>query len=160
MLKIKIVAMGKLTEPAFKAASDEYLARLNKNFSVTVVEPKPEPLPRNPSDNAIKLALDKEADKILAEIPPRSALVAMCVEGKELSSEEFSQRLSDFALSGFSEVAFVIGSSHGLSDKVKNAAKLKLSVSKMTFPHELFRVMLLEQIYRAGEIQSGSKYHK
>lgn len=84
----------------------------------------------------------------------------MCVEGKELSSEEFSQRLSDFALSGFSEVAFVIGSSHGLSDKVKNAAKLKLSVSKMTFPHELFRVMLLEQIYRAGEIQSGSKYHK
>ena len=160
MLKIKIVAMGKLTEPAFKAASDEYLARLNKNFSVTVAEPKPEHLPQNPSDNAIKLALDKEADKILAEIPPRSALVAMCVEGKELSSEEFSQRLSDFALSGFSEVAFVIGSSHGLSDKVKNAAKLKLSVSKMTFPHELFRVMLLEQIYRAGEIQSGSKYHK
>lgn len=160
MLKIKIVAMGKLTEPAFKAASDEYLARLNKNFSVTVAEPKPETLPQNPSDNAIKLALDKEADKILAEISPRSALVAMCVEGKELSSEEFSQRLSDFALSGFSEVAFVIGSSHGLSDKVKNAAKLKLSVSKMTFPHELFRVMLLEQIYRAGEIQSGSKYHK
>ena len=160
MLKIKIVAMGKLTEPAFKAASDEYLARLNKNFSVTVAEPKPEPLPQNPSDNAIKLALDKEADKILAEISPRSALVAMCVEGKELSSEEFSQKLSDFALSGFSEVAFVIGSSYGLSDKVKNAAKLKLSVSKMTFPHELFRVMLLEQIYRAGEIQSGSKYHK
>ena len=152
--------MGKLTEPGFKAASDEYLARLNKNFSVTVAEPKPEPLPQNTSDNAIKLALDKEADKILAEISPRSALVAMCVEGKELSSEEFSQRLSDFALSGFSEVAFVIGSSHGLSDKVKNAAKLKLSVSKMTFPHELFRVMLLEQIYRAGEIQSGSKYHK
>ena len=152
--------MGKLTEPAFKAASDEYLARLGKNFSVTVAEPKPEPLPQNQSDNAIKLALDKEADKILAEISPRSALVAMCVEGKELSSEEFSQRLSDFALSGFSEVAFVIGSSHGLSDKVKNAAKLKLSVSKMTFPHELFRVMLLEQIYRAGEIQSGSKYHK
>ena len=120
--------MGKLTDPAFKAASDEYLARLNKNFSVPVAEPKPEPLPQNPSDNAIKLALDKEADKILAEIPPRSALVAMCVEGKELSSEEFSQRLSDFALSGFSEVAFVIGSSHGLSDKVKNAAKLKLSV--------------------------------
>ena len=148
--------MGKLTEPAFKAASDEYLARLNKNFSVTVAEP----LPQNPSDNAIKLALDKEADKILAEISPRSALVAMCVEGKEMSSEKFSQRLSDFALSGFSEVAFVIGSSHGLSDKVKNAAKLKLSVSKMTFPHELFRVMLLEQIYRAGEIQSGSKYHK
>ena len=86
--------MGKLTEPAFKAASDEYLARLNKNFSVTVAEPKPEPLPQNPSDNAIKLALDKEADKILAEIPPRSALVAMCVEGKELSSEEFSQRTS------------------------------------------------------------------
>ena len=160
MLKIKIVAMGKLTEPGFKAASDEYLARLNKNFSVTVAEPKPEPLPKNPSDNAIKLALDKEADKILAEISPRSALVAMCVEGKELSSEEFSCKLSDFALSGFSEVAFVIGSSHGLSDKVKNAAKLKLSVSKMTFPHELFRVMLLEQIYRAGEIQSGSKYHK
>ena len=152
--------MGKLTEPGFKAASDEYLARLNKNFSVTVAEPKPEPLPQNPSDNAIKLALDKEADKILAEIPPRSALVAMCVEGKELSSEEFSQRLSDFALSGFSEVAFVIGSSHGLADEVKRAAALKFSMGRITMPHQLARLVLTEQLYRACTINAGMKYHK
>ncbi len=160
MLKVKIIAMGKLTETFFREAADEYLTRLGRHFQVTVVEPKPELLPNNPSDAVIKAALEREEAKIKAEIPPRAAVVAMCVEGKQLSSEEFSEKLSDFALSGYSEVVFVIGSSHGLSDGVKSIAKMKLSVSKMTFPHELFRVMLLEQLYRAGEISAGSKYHK
>ena len=114
----------------------------------------------NPTDGEIAKALDKEAEKILAEIPPRAAVCAMCVEGKQLSSEEFAEYLEKQASGGVSEVCFIIGSSHGLSDKVKQRANLRLSVSKMTFPHELFRVMLLEQIYRAGEISAGSRYHK
>lgn len=160
MLKIKIIAMGKLTEAAFRAAADEYSSRIGRHFSLSVVEPKPENLPQNPSPTEIKNALDKESAKIKAEISPRSAVIAMCVEGKMLSSEELAARIDSYAVSGYSEVTFIIGSSHGLSDEIKAMADLRLSASKMTFPHELFRVMLLEQIYRAGEISVGSKYHK
>ena len=160
MLKIRIIAKGKLTEAYTKEAAAEFVKRMGKSFQVTVTEPKPENLPMNPTDGEIAKALDKEAEKILAEIPARAAVCAMCVEGKQLSSEEFAGYLEKQASAGVSEVCFIIGSSHGLSEKVKQKANLRLSVSKMTFPHELFRVMLLEQIYRAGEIASGSKYHK
>ncbi len=160
MLKIKIIAMGKLTETYTKEAAAEFVKRMGKSFQVTTAEPKPENLPMNPTDGEIAKALDKEADKILAEIPARAAVCAMCVEGKQLSSEEFAGYLEKQASAGVSEVCFIIGSSHGLADRVKQRANLRLSVSKMTFPHELFRVMLLEQIYRAGEIMSGSRYHK
>ena len=152
--------MGKLTEAYTKEAAGEFVKRMGKAFQVTVIEPKPENLPMNPADGEIAKALDKEADKILAEIPARAAVCAMCVEGKQLSSEEFADYLEKQASAGMSEVCFIIGSSHGLSDRVKQRANLRLSVSKMTFPHELFRVMLLEQIYRAGEIMNGSRYHK
>ena len=160
MLKIRIIAMGKLTEAYTKEAAGEIVKRMGKAIQVTVIEPKPENLPMNPTDGEIAKALDKEADKILAEIPARAAVCAMCVEGKQLSSEEFADYLEKQASAGMSEVCFIIGSSHGLSDRVKQRANLRLSVSKMTFPHELFRVMLLEQIYRAGEIMNGSRYHK
>ena len=160
MLKIRIIAMGKLTETYTKEAAAEFVKRMGKAFQVTVTEPKPENLPMNPTDGEIAKALEKEAEKILAEIPARAAVCAMCVEGKQLSSEEFAGYLEKQASAGVSEVCFIIGSSHGMSEKVKQRANLRLSVSKMTFPHELFRVMLLEQIYRAGEIMSGSKYHK
>ncbi|MBQ8187576.1 MAG: 23S rRNA (pseudouridine(1915)-N(3))-methyltransferase RlmH [Clostridia bacterium] len=160
MLKIKIIAMGKLTESYAKDAAAEFVKRMGKSYQVTVIEPKPENLPMNPTDGEIAKALEKEAEKILAEIPPRAAVCAMCVEGKQLSSEEFAAYLEKQASGGVSEVCFIIGSSHGLSEKVKQRAAMRLSVSKMTFPHELFRVMLLEQIYRAGEILNGSRYHK
>ena len=161
MLKIRIIAMGKLTVDYFRSACEDYLKRMSRAYSVTVIEPKPEALPKDPTDGDIARALEREAARITESIPPRAAVVAMCVEGKQLSSEELAVKMEGFAASGVSEVCFLIGSSHGLHDEIKKrGADLRLSVSKMTFPHELFRVMLLEQLYRAAEINAGSKYHK
>ncbi len=160
MLKIKVIAMGKLTEKNYRDACAEFIKRLSRTYPVTVVEPKVENLPSFPTQGEIDRALEKESERILDEISPRSALVALCVEGKQLSSEEFASFIDKQAISGISEICFVIGSSFGLSETVKKKAVLRLSLSKMTFPHELFRVMLLEQIYRAGEISAGTRYHK
>ena len=160
MLKIKIIAMGKLTERCYQDASAEFIRRMSRTYAVTTAEPKVELLPSDPSDGEISRALAKEAERILAEIPPRAAVVAMCVEGRTMSSEAFANWMQKQAAGGVSEVCFVIGSSFGLSDEVKKRANLRLSVSPMTFPHELFRVMLLEQLYRTGEITAGSRYHK
>lgn len=160
MLKIRIIAMGKLTVDYFRAACEDYLRRMSRAYSVTVIEPKPEPLPKEPTDGDITRALEREAVRIREAIPPRAAVVAMCVEGRELSSEELAAKMDSFAVSGVTEVCFLIGSSHGLDENLKRSANLRLSVSKMTFPHELFRVMLLEQLYRASEINAGSRYHK
>ncbi len=160
MLKVRIIAMGKLTVRFFREACDDYLKRMSRAYSVTVTEPKPEMLPRDPTEGDISRALEREAERILEAIPPRAAVVAMCVEGKQLSSEELAARMESYASSGVPEVCFIIGSSHGLHESVKRRAVLCLSVSKMTFPHELFRVLLLEQLYRSSEINSGGKYHK
>ncbi len=160
MLKIRVIAMGRLTEAAFREAAGEYAKRISRFYALTMEELKPEPLPASPSRADIEKALEKEADRILEAVPPRALLWAMCVEGRSLSSEAFSEKIAQAADSGSGEICFVIGSSYGLSDRVKAKAALRLSVSPMTFPHELFRVMLLEQIYRAGEIGAGGKYHK
>lgn len=160
MLKIKIIAMGRLTVDYFRTACADYATRMSRMYQLSVAEPKPENLPKDPSAGDISRALEREAARIFELIPERAAVIAMCVEGKQLSSEELSEKLSDLASSGVSEVCFIIGSSHGLHDSVKARAAIRLSVSKMTFPHELFRVMLYEQLYRAGEIAAGSKYHK
>ena len=157
MLSVYIIAVGSLKEKYFREAADEYKKRIG---NVTEIEIKEEKLPASPSDSQISVALEKEAERILEAIPKRSFVVPMCIEGKQMSSEEFSAALDNAALSGRSSVTFIIGSSHGLSDKVKRSADLKLSMSKMTFPHKLARVMLYEAVYRAFEISSGSKYHK
>lgn len=160
MQKIKLIAMGKLTESYTKAASEEFIKRISRFFSLTVCELKPENVPSYPSDADIEKCLRREAEKIVAEIPPRSKVIAMCIEGKCVPSRAFSEMISSAASSGTPDICFIIGSSHGLSDEIKKRADVKLSFSPMTFPHELFRVMLLEQIYRAGEIAVGGKYHK
>lgn len=160
MQKIKIIAMGKLTEGYTKTASAEFVKRISRFYQLTVVEPKPETTPSDPTPAEIEKALLKESEKILSEIPPRAAVVAMCVEGKGMSSEKLAEYIRESAVAGKSEICFIIGSSHGLHPTVKQRADIRLSVSAMTFPHELFRVMLLEQIYRAGEINNGGKYHK
>jgi 23S rRNA (pseudouridine1915-N3)-methyltransferase len=152
--------VGQLREKYFREAADEYKKRLGGSSKVSEIEIKEEKLPDSPSASQIEAALDKEADSILKSVPKRAYVVAMCIEGKHLSSEEFAKVLDNAAISGRSSVAFIIGSSHGLSDRVKNSADLKLSMSKMTFPHKLARVMLYEAVYRAGEILSGTKYHK
>lgn len=160
MQKIKLIAMGKLTESYTKTAADEFMKRISRFYSFTLVELKPENVPENPTENDIEHALRKESEKILAEIPTRAKVAAMCIEGKTMPSTEFAKMISDTAASGNPDICFIIGSSHGLHGSVKKRADVKLSFSPMTFPHELFRVMLLEQIYRSGEILSGGKYHK
>ena len=160
MQRIKLIALGKLTENYTKTASDEFTKRISRFFSMKICEIKPENVPADPSEADIERALLKESEKIISEIPPRSKVVAMCVEGKPLTSPDFAVMIADAASSAAPDVCFIIGSSHGLHDSVKKRADIKLSFSPMTFPHELFRVMLLEQIYRAGEILNGGKYHK
>ena len=159
MLKVKVITVGSIKEKYLREASAEYVKRISGFASVEVVELKESPLPENPNAEQIKNALDAEAVNILAAIPQRAYAVALCVEGKQLSSEELADKLADVTNES-SCVCFVIGSSHGLSDKVKSAANMRLSFSKMTFPHQLMRVVLLEQIYRGFMINSGRKYHK
>lgn len=157
MIPVYLIAVGQLRESYFRLAADEYKKRLR---TVTELEIREERLPSEPSQAQIDAALDKEAERILAAVPKRSYIVAMCIEGRQMSSEKFAAALDSAALSGYSSVTFIIGSSHGLSDNVKSRAQLKLSMSEMTFPHKLARVMLLEAVYRASEISSGGKYHK
>lgn len=157
MLSVYVIAVGQLREKYFRDAADEYKKRLG---NVTEIEIKEEKLPASPSEAQITAALDKEAERILDAVPKRSFVVPMCIEGKQMSSEDFAAVLDGAALSGKSSVTFIIGSSHGLSDKVKRTADLKLSMSRLTFPHKLARVMLFEAVYRASEISAGGRYHK
>lgn len=160
MLKIKFIVMGALGEAHWKSASEEYKKRISGKATVTEVQLKEENLSKNPSDGEIKKALDAEADKILEEIPKRALVVALCIEGRQFSSEELAEKISSACVDGVSEICFVIGSSFGLSERVKIRADLKLSMSKLTFPHQLARVMLYETVYRSLTIIGGEKYHK
>lgn len=160
MLNITVICVGKLKEDYLRSACEEYRKRLSALCKLSIVELLPEKLSDNPSQKEIEAALKNEGKRILEKIPQGSAVITMCIEGKQLSSPELSQKLQALAVSGTSSVVFVIGGSFGLSDEVKQKSTLRLSVSKMTFPHQLFRVMLLEQIYRALQIELGTKYHK
>ena len=159
MQKINFVVVGKIKESFYREAVAEYVKRLGAFAKVELCELKEARLPDNPSQSHIDAALEDEAQRICAAIPPRSHVVALAVEGKQMSSEDFAAHIENVSQSA-STVCFIIGSSHGLADRVKNMANYKLSLSKMTFPHQLFRVMLLEQVYRAFNIIKGTKYHK
>ncbi|MBR6918433.1 MAG: 23S rRNA (pseudouridine(1915)-N(3))-methyltransferase RlmH [Clostridia bacterium] len=160
MLKIKIISVGALSEPHWKDACAEYKKRLTGAVSLTDVCLKEERLPASPSPSQIASSLDKEADRILAEIPKRSLVVPLCVEGRLLSSEELAAKVSSSMTDGVGEICFIIGSSYGLSERVKAAGALRLSLSPLTFPHQLAKVMLYETVYRTVSIISGTKYHK
>lgn len=159
MLKVKLIAVGNLKEDYLRSASAEYEKRLGAFCRFELVQLKEERLSELPSQNEIKAALEREAVKIIEQIPSSAYCVALCVEGKQLSSEELAERIEAVSMEK-SEICFVIGSSYGLSDTVKQRADMRLSVSKLTFPHQLMRVILLEAIYRAFNIQRGTKYHK
>ena len=159
MLHIRLIALGNLKERYWRDAVAEYEKRLGAYAKLEIVELKEYRLPENPSDSEIGVALDREADAILANVAPRSFVVALCVEGKMLDSEELADQLSTIMQEG-GYVTLIIGSSHGLSPKVKKAANLALSVSKLTFPHQMMRVLLLETVYRSLSILHGGKYHK
>ena len=160
MMSITVIAMGRLKEEYLRGACSEYRKRLSGFFRTDIIELQPERLSESPSANEISRALDAEGKQIVSKIPKNAFVFALCIEGRQLSSEELSEKLDSIALTGKSDIAFIIGSSYGLSDEVKKRADVKLSMSRMTFPHQLARVMLLEQLYRAGQISGGGKYHK
>lgn len=160
MIKIKIIALGKLKEKYLSQAQEEYLKRISAYAKTEVIEIEPVRLSENPSKAEIEKALMSEAELIKKKIPENSAKIAMCIEGKRFSSEEFSSKVADIVSGGKGTLVYIIGSSYGLHDSIKQIADLKLSFSDMTFPHQLFRIMLLEQIYRGFKINEGSKYHK
>ena len=159
MMKITVIALSSLKEKYLKDASAEYAKRLGAFCDLKIIELAPVRLPEKPSHAEISSALEREAELINKKIPTGDFIVPLCIEGKQLSSEEFADTVSKEMNIGRG-ITFVIGSSCGLADSIKRLADLKLSFSKMTFPHQLFRVMLLEQIYRAFKISSGGAYHK
>lgn len=159
MMTVNFIAMGKLKESWFREACAEYRKRLGAFAKVTVTEPDPVALPNEPSGAQIERALEREAE-LIRERARGTFRVAMCVEGKALSSVELAERLDALANGGVSAVSFIVGSSFGLAESLKRECELRLSMSPMTFPHGLARVMLFEQVYRAFSILNNSRYHK
>ena len=159
MIKITVIALASLKEKYLKDAAAEYIKRLSPYCNLKIIELDPVRLAENPSCAEINSALEREAELIVKKIPAGDYVVSLCIEGKQLSSEEFSGVLEEEMNIGRG-ITFIIGSSCGLADIIKRRADLRLSFSKMTFPHQLFRVILLEQIYRAFKICSGGAYHK
>lgn len=160
MFNITLIAMGKLKEKFYLSAAAEYCKRLNGYCSFQLLELPEYRLSDNPSPAEIQAGLEKEADSIIAKIPKGAWFCIFTPEGKNISSEEFAQKMKDIKLSGKSNACFLIGSSFGIADRIKKMADGKISMGKMTFPHHLARIMVLEQLYRAEAIQAGSKYHK
>ncbi len=159
MLTVQIICVGKLKEAYWRGACEEYAKRLQPFCRFSIVELPESRLPENPSQSQISAALKTEGIKILS-VAGSAALFALCIEGKPLSSEQLSEKIDTMSVNGTSAVSFLIGSSFGLSEEVKQAANFRLSMSPMTFPHQLARVMLCEQIYRAFQIMNNGKYHK
>ncbi|MCY7769419.1 23S rRNA (pseudouridine(1915)-N(3))-methyltransferase RlmH [Bacillus haynesii] len=159
-MNISIVAIGKLKEKYLKQGIDEYIKRLSAYAKVDIIEMPDEKAPENLSDQDMKIVKDKEGERILSKISPDAHVIALAIEGKMKSSEELADNMDRLATYGKSKVTFVIGGSLGLSDAVLKRADEKLSFSRMTFPHQLMRLILLEQVYRAFRINRGEPYHK
>lgn len=160
MLSVNIICVGGLKEQYWRDACAEYAKRLGGFCKFGIIEVPESRLPKSYSDADIAKVISGEGTRILEKIPSGSFVAAMCIEGRELSSTQLAARLEQIALGGKSRVDFIIGGSYGLSEDVKRRADLRLSMSPMTFPHQLARVMLCEQIYRAFSINADTKYHK
>ncbi len=160
MQKVTVLCVGKLKESFYEQAVKEYEKRLSRCCKLEIIELPEQRLPDAPSPAEIAQALQREAALIGQKLPKSGALIALCIEGQEMSSEALSRRIQQFAARGAAQLTFLIGSSFGLDEDLKRKADLRLSMSPMTFPHHLARVMLLEQLYRAYQIEAGTKYHK
>ena len=160
MQKVTILCVGKLKEKFYMDAAAEYAKRLSRYCKLELVELPEERLPEDPSPAQIEAALLKEAAAIRAKLPAGASLIALCVEGDLRSSEALARQMAAWASQGVGQLVFLIGGSFGLHPSIKGSAKLRLSMSPMTFPHHLARVMVLEQIYRAYQINAGTRYHK
>ena len=160
MFEITLMTVGKLKEKFYLSAAAEYEKRLKGYCEFRILGLPEARLSDNPSPNEIQAGLEKEADLIFSKLPKNAWFCVFTPEGKLMSSEALANKLANVKLSGKSAACFLIGSSFGMAQRVKEAADLKLSMSPMTFPHHLARIMVLEQLYRAESIQAGSKYHK
>ncbi len=160
MINIDVIAVGKLKEKFLQDGCAEYFKRLGAYAKVNIVEIKEERISDNPSEKEISNVIEKEGERILSKIKKDSFVVPLCIEGIEFDSPSFSKEIASATLKGFNNIVFVIGGSYGLSDRVKRLGKVKLSFGKMTLPHQLARLVLLEQIYRAFQIMNNGKYHK
>ena len=161
MQNIDLICIGKMNASYFAQGVAEYQKRLGGFCNFRIVElPEVQIADKNASDKQIAKALQKEGEAILASVRKGAYLVALCVEGKQISSEELAAMLADRAISGAGDIAFVIGSSHGLDDSVKRAAQARISMGRITLTHQLARLVLTEQLYRAYTINAGMKYHK
>ena len=159
-MRINIVCVGKIKEKYLKLGIDEFKKRLSKYCKLEIIELEDEKAPENLSDKEMLMIKEKEGKKILSKIKDNSYVIALAIDGKNLSSEELAETINKLGVRGVSNITFVIGGSLGLSDEVLSRADYKLSFSKMTFPHQLMRLILLEQVYRVYRINNGEPYHK
>ncbi len=160
MLNVTFLCVGKMKEPHYIAAFEEYRKRLGGYCRFSLTEIPEQRLPEAPSVREIAAALEREAVEIEKAIPQGAYMIALCVEGRQMSSPALAERIGALQTAGQSRLCFIVGGSCGLSERIKQRADLALSMSEMTFPHHLFRVMLAEQVYRALNIAGGGKYHK
>lgn len=158
-MNINIISVGKIKEKYFTAAIEEYSKRLSRFAKLIITEIPDEKIPDNASEKEIEIVKETEGRKILSKLNENSFVITLCIEGKELSSEELAKKITDISMAS-SNITFIIGGSLGLSNAVKNKSQLRLSFGKITFPHQLMRVVLLEQIYRAFKINNNENYHK
>lgn len=159
-MNITIITVGKLKEKYLKSAIDEYAKRLSRYCKLTIIELPDEKTPDNASEKDELIIKSKEGDAILKKIKENMYVIALDLKGEHVTSEDFASKLEKLSVSGNSNLAFVIGGSLGIAKEVLQRADYKLCFSKMTFPHQLFRVMLLEQIYRGFRINNNEPYHK
>ena len=159
-MKIRVIAVGKIKEKYIREGINEYLKRLSRYCSVEIIEVEDEKTQENLTNREIDIIKDKEGKRILSKISPNSHIISLVIEGKQMSSEELANKIEDLMIEGVNNLTFIIGGSLGLSREVIEKSNLKLSFSKMTFPHQLMRIVLLEQIYRSFRIIRGEPYHK
>lgn len=159
-MKIRVIAVGKIKEKYIRDGINEYLKRLSRYCSVEIIEVEDEKTQENLTNREIDIIKDKEGKRILSKISPNSYIISLVIEGKQMSSEELANKIEDLMIEGVNDLTFIIGGSLGLSREVIEKSNLKLSFSKMTFPHQLMRMVLLEQIYRSFRIIRGEPYHK
>ncbi len=160
MMNVAVICVGNLKEKYFRDACAEYVKRLGAFCRFRLIEVSEEKISDKPTQSDIDNTLKKEGERIISRIPKGAKVFSLCIEGTLISSEQLAERIASDGLQGVSEIAFIIGGSWGLSDEVKRLSCMKLSMSKMTFPHQLARVILCEQIYRAFQINCNGKYHK
>ena len=158
-MNMTVICPGRIKENFFRDAVSEYEKRLSRFVKLNIIEVKDEKIPENPSEKECEQVLEREADSIISKIPSSSYVITMCVEGEQLSSEKLAEKIRLTAMNS-SHITFIIGGSLGLSERVKKLSSLRLSFGKITLPHQLMRVVLLEQVYRTFKINAGERYHK